>query len=96
MNITGINGTDISGFFPTDVNTNIENKSNNLFSNMLKEINKEQIISQNESELIATGKTENLQNSILKIDQASISLNLALSIQNKLLTGFKEIINTQI
>jgi len=79
-----------------NLSNNTSNKSGNVFENMLDEVNKGQLISEYETEQIATGKTENLQDSILKIDKASMSLNLALAIQNKLLSGFKEVINTPV
>lgn len=95
MNITNISAQ--NNFI--DFNTN--NKSNGTsFSNMLtsalSEVNSEQVTSEFHMEQIATGKTENLQKAILQIDQASMSLSLAMEIQNKLLSGFKEVINTQV
>lgn len=95
MEMSGIQGLTDKGFFSLS-DTNQDKGNKNLFSNMLEELNEEQKISDFETESIATGKTENLQKSILKIDKASMDLNLALSVQNKLLSAFKDIINTQI
>jgi len=79
-----------------NLNNNSSNTGKNIFENMLAEVNNGQKIAEFETEQIATGKTENLQNSILNIDKASMALNLSLAIQNKLLSGFKEIVNTPV
>jgi len=97
MNITTINNTNNYNkkeFFDLENTTNT--KFGNMFEKAFDNVNKEQLKSEFNMEQIASGKTENLQKSILQIDQASMSLSLALEIQNKLLTGFKEVINTQL
>jgi len=94
MDVNGIQGLNNKGFFSLEENKKSGNK--NMFNNMLGEINNEQHNSNHEEEAIATGRSENIQSSILKVDKASMDLNLALSVQNKLLSAFKSIINTQI
>ena len=97
MNITGIENsinTNTSKFMKLE-ETGGKNFQN-MFTNAFDSINNEQKVSEFNMEQIATGKTENLQKSILQIDQASLSLSLALEIQNKLLSGFKEVISTQV
>jgi flagellar hook-basal body complex protein FliE len=96
MKIEDIGNVGQSQLMHFNLNNSSNNSNKNLFESMLAEVNNGQKISEYETEQIATGKTENLQDSILKIDKASMALNLSLAVQNKLLSGFKEIVNTPV
>jgi flagellar hook-basal body complex protein FliE len=47
-------------------------------------------------EEIATGKVENLQKAVQKIEEAELSLKLALEVKNKALSAYKEISRMQV
>jgi len=76
------------------------NSSNNEFAKLLKdgieELNKEQIEAYNAMSDIATGKVENLQEAVQKIESAELSLKFALEVKNKAISAYKEIMRMQI
>ena len=47
-------------------------------------------------EEIATGKVENLQQAVQKIEEAELSLKLALEVKTKALNAYKEVMRMQI
>lgn len=74
--------------------------SNDTFSNMLKqsieEVNGTQVNAYNAMDDIATGKVENLQEAIQKIEEAELSLKLGLEVKNKALSAYKQVMAMQI
>ena len=101
--LSGINNNLIAEMNPLD---NI-NKTNQLdstnehsFSNILKEsiaeVNNSQKGAYDAMEQIATGKVENLQEAVRKIESAELSLKLSLEVKNKALSSFKQIMTMQI
>jgi len=76
------------------------NSNNNEFEKLLKdgieELNKEQIEAYNAMSDIATGKVENLQEAVQKIESAELSLKFALEVKNKAINAYKEIMRMQI
>ena len=77
-----------------------DEKSDESFTSVLNkslgEINKSQTEAYNAMEQIATGKVENLQAAVQKIEEAELSLKLALEMKNKALSAYKEIMRMQI
>lgn len=100
MNISSI--TDSIGSL--GLNTNNNNKvlpsQDKSFQNMLddaiSEVNDEQVQGYNAMEGIATGKVTNLQEAVQRIEEAELSMKLALEVKNKALTAYKEIMRMQI
>ena len=45
---------------------------------------------------IATGKVTNLQEAVQKIEEADLSMKLALEVKNKALNAYKEIMRMQV
>ncbi|QEE33703.1 MULTISPECIES: flagellar hook-basal body complex protein FliE [Malaciobacter] len=74
-------------------------KENESFASMLKgavgEVNQHQIDGYDAMEGIATGKVENLQEAVQKIEEAELSLKLGLEVQNKAIAAYKEISRMQ-
>jgi len=68
----------------------------NFFKQKLDTLNNEQLKSEMHVNEISAGKTENLQKAILQIDKAEMELKFALEVRNKLLDGYKQVIQTQI
>lgn len=80
---------------------NDQNQHNNgSFSNMLKssleEVNQSQVNAYNAMEEIATGKVDNLQEAVQKIEEAELSLKLGLEVKNKALGAYKQVMSMQI
>jgi len=97
MNISSINST---------INPLEKQKNNKLalkdetFADMLKnaisEVNKSQVEGYNAMEGIATGNVKNLQEAVEKIEEAELSLKLALEVKNKALSAYKQISQMQV
>jgi len=81
-------------------NNNVVQNSDKSFQNMLKnaitEVNDEQVQGYNAMEGIATGKVTNLQQAVQKIEEAELSMKLALEVKNKAINAYKEIMRMQV
>ena len=67
-----------------------------LLNKSLQEVNASQVEGYKAMEEIATGKVENLQQAVQKIEEAELSLKLALEVKNKAIAAYKEISKMQI
>ena len=98
MNISSI-GNSLSTLGLSSVNK-IEEESAKSFQSMLNDaisdVNNEQIEGYKSMEGLATGKVTNLQEAVQQIEEAELSLKLALEVKNKALSAYKEIMNMQI
>jgi flagellar hook-basal body complex protein FliE len=99
MDISGING--ISNIFnKNSVQKTNENTPNESFASMLNnainEVNDTQVDGYKAMENIATGKVENLQQAVSKIEEAELSLKLALEVKNKAMGAYKQIMSMQV
>lgn len=78
-------------------NTNNDKKSfSKLLEKSIQEVNEEQVEGYNAMEGIATGKVQNLQEAVRQIEEAELSLKLALEVKNKALSAYKEIMKMQV
>jgi len=77
-----------------------EQKDEKSFSEILNkslgELNDSQVQAYDAMEGIATGKVDNLQEAVQKIEEAELSLKLALEVKNKALSAFKDVMRMQI
>ena len=98
MNISSI-GNSLSTLGLTNVNK-VEDESTKSFQSMLNdaisEVNNEQVDGYKAMEGIASGKVTNLQEAVQKIEEAELSLKLALEVKNKALNAYKEIMKMSI
>ncbi len=73
---------------------------NSSFDKMLKdaigEVNQHQVDGYKAMEGIATGKVTNLQEAVQKIEEAELSLKLALEVKNKAISAYKEVMRMQV
>jgi flagellar hook-basal body complex protein FliE len=82
--------------------TKVENKDvdinsfANILNKSLTQVNKTQLDAYSAMEQIATGKVENLQAAVQKIEEAELSLKLALEVKNKALSAYKDVMRMQI
>ena len=67
-----------------------------LLNNAVKEVNDSQVQAYDAMQGIATGKVKNLQEAVQKIEEADLSLRLALEVKNKALAAYKEVKSMQI
>ena len=67
-----------------------------ILQKSLGDVNATQVDAYKAMESIATGKVENLQAAVQKIEEAELSLKLALEVKNKALSAYKEIIKMQV
>jgi flagellar hook-basal body complex protein FliE len=99
LNISSIaNSLNVLG---TNSNSKIDDsEAGKSFQNMLNDaissVNNEQVDGYKAMEGIATGKVTNLQEAVQRIEEAELSLKLALEVKNKALNAYKEVMRMQI
>ena len=98
MNISSI--SDSIGSLGLNTTNKVLPSQDRSFQNMLNDaitdVNDEQVEGYNSMEGIATGKVTNLQEAVQKIEEAELSMKLALEVKNKALTAYKEIMRMQV
>ncbi len=96
--ISSIKGLETDKLFSPKVD-NLD-ESGESFSSILNkslgEVNKSQLSGYEAMEQIATGKVENLNKAVQQIEEAELSLKLALEIKNKALGAYKEVMRMQV
>jgi len=84
---------------------NLNNQTNKInndksFEDMLNsaigDVNKQQVEGYNAMKDIASGKVTNLQQAVQQIEEAELSLKLALETKNKAINAYKEVMRMQI
>ena len=98
MNISSIgNSLNVLGLNATN---KIEENSDKSFQNMLNDaisdVNNQQVEGYKSMEGIASGKVTNLQEAVQRIEEAELSMKLALEVKNKALNAYREIMKMQI
>lgn len=100
--MNGLNKSSLLGSVNTEnaAPTNVQLNNNDSFSNILKqsinEVNQDQVTAYSAMQDIATGKVENLQEAVQKIEEAELSLKLGLEVKNKALGAYKQVMAMQI
>jgi flagellar hook-basal body complex protein FliE len=80
-------------------NSKVNNKSNSfesMLNNAISEVNTQQVEGYKAMEGIASGKVTNLQEVVQQIEEAELSMKLALETKNKAINAYKEIMRMQI
>lgn len=94
-----IKGLDTDKLFSPSINQ-AEEEGGESFGDLLTksigEVNRSQVTGYNAMEQIATGKVENLQKAVQQIEEAELSLKLALEVKNKALNAYKEVMRMQV
>lgn len=94
----------ISGFNPLKALTQNEVETDTsgvpsfeeTLKNAISEVNSKQVSAYQSMQEIASGKVDNLQNAVMKIEEAELSLKLALEVKNKAIGAYKEIMRMQV
>lgn len=68
----------------------------NMLNNAISEVNNQQVEGYKAMEGIATGNVKNLQEAVQKIEEAELSLKLALEVKNKAVSAYKEVMRMQV
>jgi len=79
-----------------DQNKDKSESFSNLLKKSIEEVNNSQVKGYEAMNDIATGKVENLQQAVQKIEEAELSLKLGLEVKNKALGAYKQIMAMQI
>lgn len=67
-----------------------------VLKNSMEELNQTQLEAYDAMNDMATGKVENLQEAVQKIEEAELSLKLGLEFKNKALGAYKQVMSMQI
>jgi flagellar hook-basal body complex protein FliE len=98
--VNGLNKNSLLGSMglKSDLPQNKENTQSfsEVLKDSLEEVNQNQVNAYNAMNDIATGKVENLQEAVQKIEEAELSLKLGLEVKNKALGAYKQIMAMQI
>jgi len=101
--LAGLDKTSIAGLdLGYDGNSELNQQQSNsgsfssLLKNSIEEVNNSQVDAYNAMDDIATGKVENLQEAVQKIEEAELSLKLGLEVKNKALGAYKQVMAMQI
>jgi len=96
MSIIGISGIPgkIQGNMPSNNEKNSKDDSsfNDILTKSLKEVNSAQIKSINALNSLVAGKTENIHETMIQMQKASISFQRMMKVRNKLVDAYNEII----
>ena len=101
--LAGLDKTSIAGLdLGYDGNSELNQQQSNggsfssLLKNSIEEVNNSQVDAYNAMDDIATGKVQNLQEAVQKIEEAELSLKLGLEVKNKALGAYKQVMAMQI
>ncbi|TLP36994.1 flagellar hook-basal body complex protein FliE [Arcobacter arenosus] len=98
MNISSI-ANSIGSLAKTQANPTQKNDGatfSSMLNDAMKEVNTSQVEGYKAMEGIATGNVKNLQEAVQKIEEAELSLKLALEVKNKAINAYKEISKMQV
>jgi flagellar hook-basal body complex protein FliE len=94
---TQIKGISTDKLFSQPQNEETEKGSfTSMLSDAITDVNNSQVQGYDAMEGIATGNVENLQEAVQKIDEAELSLKLALEVKTKALNAYKEVMHMQV
>jgi flagellar hook-basal body complex protein FliE len=90
LNVLGMNNSN-------NVENSNEDKSfQSMLNDAISDVNNQQVKGYDAMEGIATGKVTNLQEAVQRIEEAELSMKLALEVNNKAISAYKEIMRMQV
>ncbi len=80
------------------LSTNNDNKASfgDYLKNAIDKVNDLQVQSDYYNELLATGQTDNIHQVMIAAEKADIALQFTMSVRNKILDAYKEIMRMQV
>ncbi len=99
MNISSVtNSLGTLGLNSNKIGENSGDKSSfqNMLNDAISEVNNQQVKGYDAMQGIATGKVTNLQEAVQRIEEAELSMKLALEVKNKAINAYKEVMRMQI
>lgn len=101
MNTTSITDAISSlGLTNNSVSSKVSNTNSKSFQSMLNEaltdVNDQQLKGYDAMEQIATGKVTNLQEAVQRMEEAELSMKLALEVKNKAINAYREVMKMQV
>ena len=80
---------------PANKEKNIKNDSSfdNILTKSLKEVNSAQMNADNAVSSLVAGKTENIHETMIQMQKATISFQMMMEVRTKLVYAYNEIIN---
>lgn len=98
MNISSISNTigSLSLNATNKVETGVDKSFQTMLNDAITDVNDQQLKGYDSMESIAAGKVTNLQEAVQRIEEAELSMKLALEVKNKAISAYKEIIKMQI
>lgn len=101
MNTTSITDAIGSlGLTNNSVSSKVSNTNSKSFQSMLNEaltdVNDQQLKGYDAMEQIATGKVTNLQEAVQRMEEAELSMKLALEVKNKAINAYREVMKMQV
>ena len=93
IDISGLPGK-IQSNMPVNNEKNIKDDSSfeNILTKSLKEVNSGLINANSSVKSLVAGKTENIHETMIQMQRASISFQMMMEVRNKLVDAYKEII----
>ena len=91
-----LNSVGIESGVSKDVSNGNKESFSQVLEKSLHEVNQSQVNAYNAMEDVATGKVENLQEAVKKIEEAELSLKLGLEVKNKALGAYKQVMSMQV
>jgi len=93
---TALGGIGIDSGIAGDKKNNDNQSFSKVLEKSLHEVNHAQVNAYDAMNDIATGKVENLQEAVQKIEEAELSLKLGLEVKNKALGAYKQVMAMQV
>jgi len=93
---SALGGIGIDSGIADDTSKQNEKSFSQVLEHSLQDVNSAQVNAYNAMNDIATGKVENLQEAVQKIEEAELSLKLGLEVKNKALGAYKQVMAMQI
>ena len=93
IDISGLPGK-IQSVMPANNEKNVKNDSSfdNILTKSLKEVNSAQNEANSAVESLVAGRTENIHETMIQMQKASISFQMMMEVRNKLVDAYNEII----
>lgn len=96
MKIDSISANSVVNATTDSSSKNTSSSFADLLTKSLNEVNELQIAADNAIKEIATGKMDNIQDAVMAIEKADISMRLLLEVKNKAVQAYNQIMNMQV